>query len=137
MNLPPTNVNFQHPSAMISMSTGDLVPSKVPCPYKLKTNKPKHWQLLCDTCNISCACMTQHAILQHAYDAFNGWNSLVKGLSALIECYVTSTTAHCTPRSSNCIGHDCNPSFSLRSCRKHVTSHSSVWKTSVCLWASS
>ena len=38
-SLPPINVNFQHLSVMISMSTGDLVPSKAPCPYNLKTNK--------------------------------------------------------------------------------------------------
>ena len=137
MNLPPINENFQLPSAVISMSTGDLVPSKVPCPYNLKTNKSKHWQSLCDTCNISYACTTQHAILRHAYNAFNGQNSLVKGLSALIKRYVTSTTAHRTPRSSNRIGRDRNSSFSLRSCWKHLTSQSSVRKTSIHLWASS
>ena len=137
MNLPPINTNFQHLSAMISMSTGDLVPSKAPCPYNLRTNKSKHWQSLCDTCDISYTCMTRHAILQHAYNAFNGWNPLVKGLSALIKRYVTSTTAHHTPWSSNCIGRDCNSSFGLRSCWKHMTSHSSVRKTSIHLWASS
>ena len=42
VNLPPINMNFQHLSAMISMSTGDLVPSKVPCPYNLKTNTGNH-----------------------------------------------------------------------------------------------
>ena len=130
-NLPPINMNVQHPSVMISMSTGDLVPSKAPCPYKLKANEPKHRQSLCNTCNISYACMTQHAILWHAYDAFNSWNSLIKGLSTLIECYVISMTTHRTPQSSNCIGHDRNPLFGLRSCRKHMTSHSSVWKTSI------
>ena len=113
------------------MSTGNLVPSKAPCPCNLKTNKLKHWQSLCDACDISYTCTTQHATLQHAYDAFNGWNSLVKGLSTLIECYVISTTARRTPWSSNCIGCDCNSSFGLRSCWKHVTSHSSVQKTSI------
>ena len=132
-----SDLNFQHLSAMISMSTGDLVPSKAPCPYNLKNNRSIHWQSLCDTCDISYACTTRHAILQHAYDAFVSRYSLVKGLSALIEHYVTSTTAHRTPRSSNCIGHDCNSSFSLRFCRKHMASHSSVQKTSICLWASS
>ena len=136
-NLPPINTNFQHLSAMISMSTGDLVPSKAPCPYNLKTNKSKHWQSLCNTCDISYACMTRHAILQHAYDAFNGRNSLVKGLSALIKRYVTSTTTHHTPQSSNHSGCNRNSSFGLRSCQKHVTSHSSVQKTSICLRASS
>ena len=136
MNLPPIYANFQHPSAMISMSTGDLVPSRAPCPYNLKTNKSKHWQSLCDTCNISYACTTRHAILRYAYNAFNGQNLLVKGLRALIERYVTSTTAHHTPQSSNRIGCDHNPSFGLRSCWKHVTSHSSVQKTSIHLWAS-
>ena len=62
-NLPPINANFQHPSAMISMSTGDLVPSRAPCPYNLKSNESKHWQSLCNTCDISYACTTQHAIL--------------------------------------------------------------------------
>ena len=81
--------------------------------------------------------MTWHAILWHAYDAFNSWNSLVKGLSTLIERYVTSTTAHRTPWSSNRIGHDCNSSFGLRSCWKHMTSHSSVQKASIHLQASS
>ena len=38
-NLPPINTNLQHPSAMISMSTGDLVPSKAPCPCNLKTDE--------------------------------------------------------------------------------------------------
>ena len=52
VNLPPINTNLQHPSAMISMSTGDLVPSKAPCPCNLKTNESKHWQSLCDACNI-------------------------------------------------------------------------------------
>ena len=118
------------------MSTGDLVPSKVPCPYNLKTNESKHWQSLCDTCNISYACMTWHAILQHAYDAFNGQNSLVMGLSTLIERYVTSMTAHHTPRSSNRIGRDRNSSFGFKSCRKHVTSHSSVQKASIHLQVS-
>ena len=135
-NLPPINTNLQHPSAMISMSTGDLVPSKAPCPCNLKTNKLKHWQSLCDTCDISYACMTWHVILRHAYNAFNGCNSLVKGLSTLIERYVTSTTAHHTPWSSNRIGRDRNPSFGLRSCQKHVTSHSSVRQASICLRAS-
>ena len=124
-------MNFQHLSAMISMSTGNLVPSKAPCPSNLKTNKSKHWQSLCDTCNISYACMTQHAILRHAYDAFNGQNSLVKGLSTLIECYVTSTTIHHTPQSSNHIVCNCDSSFGLRYCWKYVTSHSSVQKTSI------
>ena len=137
VNLPPINMNFQHLSAMISMSTGNLVPSKAPCPYNLKTNESKHWKSLCDTCDISYACMTRHAILWHAYNAFNGQNSLVKGLSALIEHYVTSTTAHHTPQSSNHIGCNCNSSFGLRSCQKHVTSHSSVWETSIHLRASS
>ena len=41
-NLPPINTNLQHPSVMISMSTGNLVPSKAPCPCNLKTNKSKH-----------------------------------------------------------------------------------------------
>ena len=135
-NLPPINTNLQHPSAMISMSTDNLVPSKAPCPCNLKTNKSKHWQSLCDTCNISYACTTCHAILRHAYNAFNGQNSLVKRLSALIKCYVTSTTAHNTPQSSNRIGCDRNPSFSLRSCQKHVTSHSSVQKASIHLQVS-
>ena len=122
---------------MISMSTGDLVPSKAPCPCNLKTNESKHRQSLCNACNISYACMTQHVILQHAYNAFNGWNPLVKGLSALIKRYVTSTTTHHTPQSSNRIVRDCNSLFGLRSCQKHMTSHSSVQKTSICLWASS
>ena len=86
------------------MSTGNLVPSKAPCPCNLKTDKSKHWQSLCDTCDISYTCMTRHVTLQHAYSAFNGWNSLAKRLSALIECFVTSMTAHCTLRSSNRIG---------------------------------
>ena len=116
MNLPPINANLQHSSAVIPMSAGDLVPSMAPCPCNLNTYESKHWQSLCDACNISYACMTQHAILRHAYDAFNGRNSLVKGLSTLIKHYVTSTTTHCTPRSGNCIGHNCNPSFGLRSC---------------------
>ena len=131
MNLPPINTNLQHPSVVISMSTGDLVPSMAPCPCNLNTNELKHWQSLCDACDISYACTTRHAILRHAYDAFNSWNSLVKGLSTLIERYVTSTTAHHTPWSSDRIGCNCNPSFGLRSCRKHMTSHSSVWKTSI------
>ena len=42
-NLPPINTNLQHPSAMISMSTGNLVPSKAPCPCNLKTDESKHW----------------------------------------------------------------------------------------------
>ena len=113
------------------MSTGNLVPSKAPCPYNLKINESKHWQSLCDTCDVSYACTTRHAILWHAYDAFNGQNSLVKGLSTLIEHYVTSMTTHHTPQSSNRIGHDRKSSFGLRSCRKHMTSHSSVWKTSI------
>ena len=41
--------------------------------------------------------MTWHVILRHAYNAFDGQNSLVKGLSALIEHYVTSMTTHHTP----------------------------------------
>ena len=108
VNLPPINANLQHPSVMISMSTGNLVPSKAPCPCNLKTDKSKHWQSLCDACDIPYTCMTQHATLRHAYSAFNGQNSLVKRLSALIEYYVTSMTAHCTPRSSNRICLDCN-----------------------------
>ena len=107
-NLPPINANLQHPSAMISMSTGDLVPSKAPCPCNLKTDESKHWQSLCDTCDISYTCTTRHATLRHAYGAFNGQNSLAKRLSTLIKCYVTSTTAHRTPRSSNHIGRDHN-----------------------------
>ena len=137
MNLPPINANLQHPSAVISKSTGNLVPSMAPCPCNLNTNKSKHWQSLCDTCDISYACMTRHAILQHAYDAFNSRNSLVKELSTLIERYVTSTTTHHTPWSSDRIGRNHNPSFGLRSCWKHMTSHSSVRKTSIHLWASS
>ena len=108
MNLPPINANLQHPSAMISMSTGNLVPSKAPCLCNLKTDESKRWQSLCNTCDIFYTCMTQHATLRHAYGAFNSRNSLVKRHSTLIECYVTSTTAHCTPQSSNRIGHNCN-----------------------------
>ena len=136
VNLPPINANLQHPSVMISMSTGNLVPSKAPCPCNLKTDESKHWQSLCDACNISYTCMTQHATLRHAYGAFNGQNSLVKRLSALIECYVTSTATHRTPRSSNNIGRNRNLSFGLRSCQKHVTSHSSVQQASIHLQAS-
>ena len=66
VNLPPINANLQHPSVMISMSTGDLVPSKAPCPCNLKTNKSKYWQSLCDTCDISYTCTTQHVTLRHA-----------------------------------------------------------------------
>ena len=135
-NLPPINTNLQHPSAMISMSTGDLVPSKAPCPCNLKTNESKHWPSLCDTCDISYACMTRHAILRHVYNAFNSWNLLVKGLSTLIEHYMTSTTTDRTPLSSNRIGHNHNPSFSLRSCQKHMTSHSSAQQASIHLRAS-
>ena len=135
-NLPPINMNLQHPSAMISMSTGDLVPSKAPCTCNLKANELKHWPSLCDARAISYACTTRHAILRHVYDAFNGQNLLVKGLSTLIECYVTSTATHRTPRSSNNIGHNRNLSFGLRSCQKHVTSHSSVQQASIHLRAS-
>ena len=136
MNLPPINANLQHPSAMISMSTGNLVPSKAPCLCNLKTDESKRWQSLCNTCDIFYTCMTQHATLRHAYGAFNGQNSLAKRLSALIERYVTSTTTHHTPQSSNQSGCNRNSSFGLRSCQKHVTSHSSVQKTSICLQAS-
>ena len=63
VNLPPINANLQHPGAMISMSTGDLVPSKAPCPCNPKTDESKHWQSLCNTYDISYTCTTQHATL--------------------------------------------------------------------------
>ena len=107
-NLPPINMNLQHPSAMISMSTGNLVPSKATCPCNLKTDESKHWQSLCNACDIFYTCTTWHATLRHAYGAFNGRNSLVKRLSTLIECYVTSTTTQRTPWSSNRFGRDRN-----------------------------
>ena len=56
-NLPSINTNLEHPSMMIPMNTGNLVPSKAPCPCNLKTNELKHWQSLCDACDISYACM--------------------------------------------------------------------------------
>ena len=35
----------------------------LPCAYRLSTNEPKHWRSLCNTCDNSCVCTTQHVIL--------------------------------------------------------------------------
>ena len=58
MNPPPTDMNFQHSSVMISMATGVPASSKVPCIYRLSNNKTKHWQSLWDICDDYCVYTT-------------------------------------------------------------------------------
>ena len=118
INPPPPNMIFQHSSTMISMNTGNPALSKVPCAYRLSTNEPKHWQSLCDTCDDSCVCTTQHAILPTCLQCFQCLE-----LSVLIEHYVTSRTTHHAPWSSNHIDHDCDSLFGFRSCWKHAISN--------------
>ena len=107
---------------MVSLSTGNLAPNKVPCAYRWNTNEPKHRWLLCDTCNDSCVYMTQHAILPTHLRCF--WCvGLAMGLKSPTKRYMASRAVHWTQRSSN--GIDCNHNslFGLRSCWKHETSH--------------
>ena len=107
---------------MVSLSTGDLAPKKVPCTYRLNANKPKHWWLLCDTCDNSCVYTTQHVVLLTHLQCF--WCiGLAMGLKSPTKRYMTSRTTHQTQRSSNRIDCNCNSLFGFRSCQKHVTSH--------------
>ena len=107
---------------MISLSTGNLAPNKVPCTDRQNTSEPKHWQLLCDTCNDSCVYTTWHAILLTHLRCF--WHvRLAMGLKSPTKCYMVSRAVHWTQRSSQHIDRNCDSSFGLRSCRKHVMSH--------------
>ena len=107
---------------MISLSTGNLAPNNVPCTYRWNTSEPKHWWLLCDTCNDSCVYMTQHAILPTHLRCF--WHvRLTMGLKSPTKCYMVSRAAHWTQQSSHCIDRNHDSLFGLRSCQKHVTSH--------------
>ena len=122
MNLPPTNTKFRHSSMMVSLSTGDLAPNKVPCAYRQNTNEPKHWRSLCDTCDDSCVHMTWHVILLTHLWCF--WHiGLAMGLKSPTKCYMVSRAAHWTQQSSHCIDRNHDSLFGLRSCQKHVTSH--------------
>ena len=115
-NLPPTNTKFQHSSMMVSLSSGNLAPNKVPCAYRLNTNKPKYWQSLCDTCNNSCVYTTRHAVLLIHLQCF--WHvGLATGLKSLTKHYMTSRTMHWTQWSSNHINRDHDSSFGFRSCQ--------------------
>ena len=107
---------------MISLSTGDLAPNNVPCAYRWNTSKPKHQWLLCNTCDDSCAYMTWHAILPTHLQCF--WHvRLAMGLKSPTKHYMVSRAAHRTQWSSHCIDHNRDSSFGLRSCRKHMASH--------------
>ena len=105
------------------MNTGDPAQSKIPSTYWLSTKEPKHWWLLCDTCNDSYICTTWHAILLTHLWCFWCLGITSNGLSALIKCYVMSRTTHPAPRSSNRIDHNHDSSFGFRSCWKHVIHH--------------
>ena len=121
-NLPPTNTKFRCSSMMISLSTGNLAPNKVPCTDRWNTSKPKHWQSLCDTCDDSCVYTTWQAILLTHLWCF--WRiRLAMGLKSPTKHYMVSRAAHWTQRSSHCIDRNHDSLFGLRSCQKHVTSH--------------